>query len=114
PRPFDVALTHFLLGSDPRRIDRALVGDPGLLDLLAGEEFLFLDGAGALDLALSGFALGCDPGFSDGELVGDTRLFDGLARRELRLFGFGLAQRPFAGDFGPLQGTAHLDIAFLL
>jgi hypothetical protein len=90
-----------------------LVGDPSLFDLLAGEQLLFLHRAAAFDLALARLALGCDPRFSYGEFICDTRLFDGLARRELRLFGFGLAQRAFARDFGPLQGAAHLDIAFL-
>src|SRR6185437_14255527 len=113
PRTFDVALTHLLLGRDPGGIDSALVGDPGLLDLLAGEQFLFLHRAGTFDLTLAGFALGCDPGLGDGELVGDARFFDSLARRELRLFGFGLAQRPFACHFRALQRAAHLDIALL-
>ena len=63
---------------------------------------------------MSGLAFGSDAGFRDGLLVGDARLFDGLTRRYLRLFGFGLAQRPFARHLGPLHGPAHLDVALLI
>src|SRR6185437_12834648 len=113
PRAFDVALADLAFRSDPRGVDRALVGNPGLLDLFAGEQLLLLDRAGAFDLALAGFALGSDPGLGDGELVGDAGLLDGFARGELGLFGLSFAQRAFARDLGALQGTAHLDVAFL-
>ena len=36
-----------------------------------------------------------------------------FARRDLGLFGLGLAQGTLARDFGALQGAAHLDVALL-
>src|SRR3569623_3752798 len=91
-----------------------LIGDPGLLDLLARLQLLLLDGAGALDLLLAGLALGGDAGLRDGLFVGDPRALDGFARRDLGLLGLGLAQGAFAGDFRALQRPAHLEVAFLL
>ncbi|BAR60613.1 hypothetical protein ACVIWV_004381 [Bradyrhizobium diazoefficiens] len=93
---------------------RALVGDPGLLDFLARQQLLFLDGAGSLDLLLAGLALRGDAGLGNGLVIGDPRALDGLAGGDLGLFGLGFAQCAFAGDFRALERAAHLDVAFLL
>src|SRR5262249_24644358 len=93
--------------------DRTLVRDSRLLDFLADENLLFLDGPGALDLLLPGFPLGRDPRFGDGLFVGDPRLFDGLAGGDLRLFGLGLGQGTLTRDLGALQRAPHLDVALL-
>ncbi len=107
-------LAHLTFRGDAGRVDGALVGDPGLLHLLAGGKLPLLDGAGALDLLLASFALGGDARFRDGLLVGDACLFDRLARRDLRLLGLGLAQRALARHLRALQRPAHLDVALLL
>ena len=114
PGALDVALPHLALRGDARGIDRALIGDLGLFDFLARQQFLFLHRARALDLAVTGLAFGGDAGFGDRLFVGDAGLLDGLAGGNLRLFGLGLAQRALARHLGALQRPAHLDVAFLV
>ena len=110
----DFLLSYLAFGCDARGVDRALVGDARFFDFLARHNFFFLDRAGALDFPVAGFTLGGDARFRDGLLIGDARLLDRLACRDLRLFGFGLAQRPFARHFGALHGAANLDVALLI
>ena len=114
PHAFDLALPYLALGGDARGVDRTLIGDSRLFDLLARLQFLFLHRARAFDFLLPGLALGCDASLGDGLLVGDFCLLDRFARGDLRLLGFGLAQRALARDLRALLGATHLDVALLL
>src|SRR5205807_7253689 len=106
-------LADLALGGDPRGVDRALIGDARLLDVLARGNLDFLDRSGAFDLLLADLALGGDARLADRLLIGDARLFDRLARIDLRLLGLGLTQSALARHFGALHGAPDLDVALL-
>ncbi len=110
---FDFLLAGLEIGGDARGLDRLLVGDARLFDLLARGDLGGFDCFRALDLALAHLAVRRDAGLADRALIGDLRLLDLLAGEDLRLLGLGIAGGTLTGHLGALHRAADLDLALL-
>jgi hypothetical protein len=107
-------LADVALGGDAGGVDDLFVGDPGSLDMLAGGNLGFLDGARARDLLLADVALGGDPRLADGALVRNTGLLDVLPGLDLSLLCLRVAGGSLTGDLRTLDRALDLDLALLL
>ena len=110
----DFELLLRTLALDAVALDRELPGDLFALGLLADADLGDFEDAAAGDLALLDLFFVDDAGLGERALLGDAGLLGRLAGGDLRLARLLLAERPFAGKLGALDGAADLDLALLL
>ncbi len=99
---------------DALRFEGEFEGDLLPLDLLAGLELRLLDGRTAGDLALGDLLLAEDAGFRECLLLGDADLLRRPGRGDAGFLGLKFERCALAGQLGPLEGAAQLDLALLV